>query len=443
MREFEKGSIISNIIYLAWPALLINILQNILSAFDMFLLGKIGVYALSAISIGGILLSFFWSAEGGLMTGVTTIVSKYAGEKKYNLLNTSIINMLITAFMLGVIYAVLMYAFLQPILKFFGAKGETLIKAESYFIIILPALINIAIFFIFFVVLRTLGYLRTPLFLMISGIFTNFILEPIFIFGLFGFPRLDIKGAALAYFLSYIIPNIIAIIIFLKGKGNIKINFKYMTFDFKEWLLFMKISLPAMAQGLLSNLATLVMLRIVSRFGDFFIAAYGIGGRLDVFVMMIGWAIGSSISIMVGHNIGARQIERVKQSAIVGIKMFSFVTFLSFILFFNFSYYLIRFFSSDLTVIKYGSLYLKIVSPFYLLLGIGIITSMAFNGAGKTKIAMIINAIAFFVFQIPAAIFLPYISFIGGKGIFIGISLAYAFQGIAGWIIFRKRKWMY
>ncbi len=442
MREFEKGNIVSNIIYLAWPALLINILQNILSAFDMFLLGKTGVQALSAISIAGILLSFFWSAEGGLMTGATAIVSKYAGEKKYNLLNTSIINMLITAFMLGVFYSLIMYVFLEPILKFFGAKGETLTKAEGYFVLILPALINIAVFFVFFVVLRALGYLRSPLFLMIGGIITNFILEPIFVLGLFGCPKLGIKGAALAYLLSYIIPNIIAIIIFLKGKGNIKINFKYMTFDFNEWLLFIKISLPAMAQGLLSNFAALIMLKIVSRFGDSFIAAYGIGGRLDVFVMMIGWAIGSSISIMVGHNIGAKQIERAKQSVIIGIKMFSFVTFISFILFFNFSYYLVRFFSSDLTVIKYGSLYLKIISPFYLLLGIGIITGMAFNGAAKTKIAMIINAIAFFVFQIPAAILLPFIYFIGENGIFIGIAIAYAFQGIAGWVIFKRGKWM-
>ncbi len=442
MREFEKGNIFSNIIYLAWPALLINILQNILSAFDMFLLGKIGVKALSAISIAGILLSFFWSIEGGLITGAIAIVSRYAGEKKYKLLNSSIVNMLITAFMLGVVYSFVMYVFLEPILKFFGARGETLIKTEEYFILILPALINIAVFFIFFAVLRALGYLRTPLFLMIAGIITNFILEPIFILGLFGCPKLGIKGAALAYLLSYIIPNIIAIIIFLRGKGNIKINLKYMTFDFTEWLLYIKVSLPAMMQGLLSNFASLIMLKIISKFGDTFIAAYGIGSRLDVFVMMIGWAIGSSISIMVGHNIGAGELKRANDSVNIGIKIYSIFTLLCFVLFFNFSEYLVKFFNSDLSVIRYGSLYLRIISPFYLLLGIGIITGMAFNGAGKTQIAMVINIIAFFIFQIPASVLLPFVSFISEKGIFIGIALAYAFQGLGGWIIFKKQKWM-
>jgi len=442
MREFEKGDLVSNIIYLAWPALLINILQNILSAFDMFLLGKLGVEALSAISIAGILLSFFWSIEGGLMTGCIALISRYAGEKKYKILNTSSLNMIATGFVLGIFYAIFMYLFLEPVLKFFGAKQLTLQKAIDYFVIILPALINISIFFIFFAILRALGYLRTPLFLMVAGIITNFILEPIFILGLFNCPKMGIKGAALAYLLSYIIPNIIAIIIFLRGKGNIKIDLKYMKFDFKLWLDFIRVSLPAMAQGLLSNFAAIVMLKIISKFGDKFIASFGIGSRLDVFVMMVGWAIGSSISIMVGHNLGANEKQRAEQSVIVGIKMFSVVTFIAFILFFNFSRELIRVFSNDIGVINYGNIYLKIISPTYILLGIGIITAMAFNGTGKTKIAFLINLIAFFVFQIPISFILPGLFNIGEKAIFIGIAAAYAFQGIAGWQVFKKGKWM-
>ena len=98
-------------------------------------------------------------------------------------------------------------------------------------------------------------------------------------------------------------------------------------------------------------------------------------------------------------------------------------------------------FTSNQEVIRYGTQYLQTVSPFYLALGVGLMSGAAFNGAGATNTPMVINAIAFFGFQIPTALLLVRLSSVGPRGIFWGIASVFLFQGIAGWIMYKRGGW--
>jgi Na+-driven multidrug efflux pump len=146
---------------------------------------------------------------------------------------------------------------------------------------------------------------------------------------------------------------------------------------------------------------------------------------------------------MVGHNLGAKEIKRAEDTAITALKIYSFVTLAWFLLCFNFGSLIIKIFNTNPSVVFWGSNYLKFVSPFYLLMGVGLITAMALNGAGATKTTMVINFIAFFIFQLPLAFILSTFTPAGEKGIFIGIASAFVFQGIAGWVMFKTGKWKY
>jgi Na+-driven multidrug efflux pump len=198
-----------------------------------------------------------------------------------------------------------------------------------------------------------------------------------------------------------------------------------------------------MTQGWIANIAWLFLLKVVSKYGDNLIAAVGVGSRIDTMLMMIGWAIGSSVSIMVGHNLGAKELKRAEDSAITALKVYTIFTLAWFLLCFNFGSVIIKIFNTNTSVVFWGGQYLKYVSPFYVFMGVGLIFGMALNGAGATKTTMVINFIAFFVFQLPLAFILSSFTTIGENGIFIGIASAFAFQGIAGWIMFKLGKWKY
>mgnify|MGYP000682455986 CR=1 FL=1 len=339
------------------------------------------------------------------------------------------------------VYITLMFIFLESILSFFGAKGETLKSAKEFTSIMLFAFLSASILFTFVASFRGAGDNTAPLYLVGTALVINFVLDPVFIFGMFGMPAMGVKGAAVAYFISIIIPCIYVLHRFFTGRGAVKFDPAGLKFDPAVCLTYLRISIPAMAQGIIANLTVLAMLRLASGYGDEFIAAFGIGGRLDVFVMFFAWSIGSSVSIMVGHNMGAGRHERPGASIKTGIKMISFVTVSAFIIFFIFSDWIIRVFNADESVVNYGSDYLRHVTPAYILMGIGIITAMGFNGAGRTKIAMYINLGAFFALQIPLAVFLTGIPEIAEKGIYISIACAFVFQGIAGLVIFKRGKW--
>lgn len=440
-REFEKGDLTKHLLYLAIPLLITNLMQNFFSIFDMFLLGKIGVQAQSAISIIGFILATFWSMTGGLMTGAIAMASRYCGRKDFGLLKKTLINTMFTAYVLTLIYVVLHYIFRDQILQFFGAKGETLVLAKSIFLTCLISILNDSGLFIFFAILRATGYIQRHFYLLFVSIALNTIFEPLFIYGWLGFPHMGLQGAPMARLMSYMVTTFIMIFILTNTKGMLKIELKNIKLDFSFLVDFIKISLPAWAQGLLSNIASLVMLKIAAPYGDNLLAVLGIGSRLDVFVMMLGWAIGGSASVMVGHNLGAGQVKRAEKTIITGLKIYSIFTFACFMIYFNFPAWVMSIFTTNPEVVNYGTQYLQIISPFYLALGVGLLTGAAFNGAGSTNTPMVINVVAFFGFQIPTALLLTRLALIGPKGIFWGIASVFLFQAIAGWIMYKRGGW--
>jgi putative MATE family efflux protein len=439
--DLTSGSILHNLLYLSWPILLLNIIQNVLSVYDIFLVGKIGVAAVSAIAISYTLLSLFWSSIGGLSTGCIAIVSRLAGEQKYEELNKFLPIIILSGLLVWFINGAVILTFLDPILTFFGAKGETLNLAKSYLRIILIGFINPSILHTCFAIFRGIGLATMPLYLVGTSTILNMLFMPLFIFGFFGFPKLGLPGSAVAYIVASTGPTIAALIILFNGIKHAKLKISNFKINFIDWFKYVKISLPAMTQGWIANVAWLFLLRIVSKYGDNLIATVGIGSKIDTMLMMIGWAIGSSVSIMVGHNLGAKEVKRAEASTTTALKIYTFFTLGWFLLCFNFGDSVIRIFNTHPSVVYWGSQYLKFDSPCYLLMGIGLITAAALNGAGATKTTMVINFIAFFVFQTPIAFVLSNYTSLGERGIFVGIASAFAFQGIAGWIMFKAGKW--
>ncbi len=441
IREFEKGDLNKHLLYLAVPLLITNLMQNFFSIFDMFLLGKIGMQAQSAISIIGFILAVFWSMTGGLMTGAVAMASRYCGRKDFGLLKKTVVNVMFTAYVMTLIYVILHYIFREQILTFFGAKGETLVMAKNIFLTCLISILNDSGLFMFFSILRATGYIRRHFYLLFVSIALNTIFEPLFIYGWLGFPHMGLQGAPMARLMSYLVTTFIMIFILTNTKGPLRIELKNIQLDFSFLVDFLKISLPSWAQGLLSNIASLVMLKIAAPYGDPLLAALGIGSRLDNFVMMLGWAIGGSASVMVGHNLGANQVKRADDTIIAGLKMYTIFTFACFMVYFNFPGWVMSVFTSNPEVANYGTQYLKIISPFYLAMGVGILSGAAFNGAGATKTPMSINAIAYFIFQIPVALLFSRIASVGPKSIFWAIASVFLFQGIAGWVMYKRGAW--
>lgn len=442
-REFHKGEILPHIIYLSWPVLAANAIQSILSMFDIMWMGKVGVSALSAASICGPVLSIFWAVESGFLAGSVALVSRFCGERKFDRIGTAAFNLSLTGFIFSLIFAVVMAVFAAPVLSFFGAKGETLTAAVPYFRVMAFSYLNISVLYIMIAVVRGAGHSRTAFATLLTGQVLFLVLEPVLIFGLLpGTKPMGMAGAAIAYAFSYLAPTAVIFFVFFRGMPHFKMSTADLKVDAGLIRKFIWISAPAMIQSLAINIAIMAVIKIASRYGDSLLGAIGIASRLDMFSNMMGIAIGNGVSVMVGHNLGAMEVERAKKSVTEGIRFFWMIAIPLSALYIIFAPHLVAIFSKDAGVIRYGTAALRIVPFVYALSCVWLMTSSAFQGAGATNLAMMIGAGSYLAVQVPLAFVLSRMTFMNGTGIFFAIAACQAVMGITGWMIYKKGKWI-
>lgn len=173
-------------------------------------------------------------------------------------------------------------------------------------------------FMIFQSVMRGIGQVKMPLYIVGGTVLLNFILDPLFIFGYGSFHGLGVMGAALATLGTQSLATIIGFFILLGGKYGIHLHL----YDFKPDFAFIKrsflLGFPASIEMSGRALGLTVMTFLIASFGTLAVASYGVGSTLLQFVMIFCMGLSMAISILVGQNIGAGNIARASETARLG-----------------------------------------------------------------------------------------------------------------------------
>lgn len=418
---------------------LANIIQNLASAFELFLLGRIGIDALAAIAI--VLTSVYGlnlSVHGGLINGAIAILSRYAGAKRHDDLNKALGQIFIFAVLVFGVFSFLIYIFLDPILVFFGAKGDVLIMASGYIKIMLLGFLPFSVYTIGMVALRSLGDSVTPLKVIIVMMVFNIILNPIFIVAM----NLGVKGAALSGLVMNIAAAVYYIIIFTNGIHLFRLKWSDFKPDFTLLKMYAGLSLKSIGQGFIGDAGNLAMLKIISAFGNPMIAGYGIGGRLFFYILMFGWPIGNSGALIVGQNLGMKIKERVRQTVVETIKVFGYITVPAALIFIVFARPIVQLFTHDDVVIKYGVYYLRVISVFMPFFGAGLNIQSIFNGAGATGTPTVVTFVSSILVRVPLAMALPLIPALAEYGIFWAVGISMAVYSVIYVVLYNRGRWM-
>jgi Na+-driven multidrug efflux pump len=227
-----------------------------------------------------------------------------------------------------------------------------------------------------------------------------------------------------------------------KGSGIIKITRQHFKYDGEIIKSIVSIASPATLQFIIASGSWIVLARIVAQTGGTTASAgYQIAIRNVVFFILPAWGLSNAAATLVGQNLGAKQIERAQQSVYLTAKYNAI--FMSFVmaLFIFCSNPIIRFFTEDEEVIKYGVEALQIIGTGYIFYGIAMVMTQALNGAGDTKTPTVINFVCFWLFQIPLAYFLANELGLRSTGAFISIPAAETLIALIAWYYFKKGKW--
>ena len=353
---------------IAIPSMTGSLFQTLFNLVDTFYAGKISSDALAALAKAFPLYFIIISAGIGIVAGCNSLIANSLGSNNRIAASIYSYNSLVYAFFLSIFITLIGTFFSYDILKLMGSTNESIILSKEYTDIIFLGTIIFLILTSFNAMLYAQGDTRTYRNVLITGVILNIILNPIFIFGLFFIPAFGIAGLAIS---TVLIQFGACIYLYYKvNKTELKIIPRVSNFFIKRHFLLniFNQSMPITIALFLVATGSYLLLYFINIFGDQAIAGYGAAIRFEHLFSLPVIGLNTAVISIAGQNFGARRYERIKEvyskSIIIGVIIMCIAGVIIYIL----SEPIIRIFSDDLEVIKYGSSYLKIaafIGPIY------------------------------------------------------------------------------
>ena len=310
-------------------------------------------------------------------------------------------------------------AFLEPILRFFGASDATLPYAMEYTTIILIGNVVTHLYFGLNTLIRASGNPKTAMGLTIFTVTSNAIIDPIFIFGL----GMGIKGAAVATVLCQLMA-LCYTIWFFSRKNNL-LHFGKKVFEL-EWDIAKASLSIGMGPFLMNAAACIVNLFINQQLGkyggDLSIGAYGLANRLTFIFLMINMGLNQGMQPIAGFNFGARQYSRVKEVFWSTTKWMTLVTLLCFIVSEFLPEPAIRIFTDDPELVSRSVAGIRLMNMAILVVGFGMASGNLFQCLGMVKTSIFLSLTRQLLFLVPLLYVLPL--FFGEKGVWYSFPIS-------------------
>ncbi|MCK5381511.1 MAG: MATE family efflux transporter [Candidatus Latescibacteria bacterium] len=438
-RDLTEGGIVRNIGHLALPMMIGNVLQNAFSIVDMIFVGRLGPSAIAAVGMSGVVLGFLFVVIIGIYTGTVALVARFIGAKNPSEAeNVAMQSLFLGGFCYAAI-AIMGYPLAPFILRVLGGTEEVVGQGVPYIRIMFLGSFAMIFTVVLSSVLRAAGDAITPLKILTLATVLNIGLDPLLIFGWGPFPRLGVAGSALATVIARGLGAALLLWIFLRGNGVIHLKIARARIDLALLGRIIRIGIFASIQGILRNISGVVLTRLVAMYGTYAVAAYMIGMRLQMMVMMSAFGLAGAVATLVGQNLGAHKPERAARTAWITVGVgFAIMTVLG-IFYIVFSRSIIGVFNKDPEVLRIGMQYLRICAGAFGFIGLSIILGRALSGAGDTVSPMVITAIG--LLGIRLALSLLFSWKLGLTGIWLGITASTIIQGLMVGVWFHTGRW--
>lgn len=425
--DLLHGKIAAALFALSLPIMGSQFIQMAYSLFDAIWVGQIGSQAVTAVGAAG---SFLWVGQGIAMIpqiGGQVVAGQSIGEGDMDKARRYAGEAVQLMLLLMIIYAALCTIFRHPLISFFRLHDSaTSEMAASYLAIVSAGNIVMGFNYVMQGLLTATGDSKTSFKYNAVGMVLNIVLDPVLIFGVGPFPELGVNGAAIATLFS----ELIATILFARFVAADDYLFR----DFnlfkkpvkKEVLHLIKLGAPPAVFNIVYAFISMVISRIIVRFGDAAIAVQRIGGQIESVSWMTAEGFSYSMNAFTSQNYGAGSKERVKKGFITGSGMMTVFGIIITLIFVLCAAPIFGIFIREPEVIAGGASYLRIVGLSQLFMCYELATTGAFNGLGQTKLPAAIGFVLT-VARVPMCYAL--MPLLGINGVWWAISLSSILKG--------------
>lgn len=430
MSKLTRDSVSSTLIHMAVPMLAGTFSLNAYNLTDTWFVSRLGTNALAAMSFTFPVVMLLGFVMRGVITGAMALVAHALGGKRQERAARLTTHAIFLISLICILITIAGLFSIKPLFTKLGASGEVLAMTRQYMGIWYWGMIVLGIHVLLGDIIMGSGNTKMASLLMVSGTAMNFILDPIMIFGLLGFPKMGIRGAALATVLSEAMVMAAALYIThrkLHLLTRLALSLKRI---FISWRRILRLGIPSMFSMILTPISSAIVIRIVAGFGEAAVAACGVAGRIEMFAFMIPMTVGMSMVPFVAQNFGARRYDRILTARrgtmifALGFGLFIAVIFLMVIR------PIATLFSTDQRVISVLVRYIRITCLGYGLLEVFRYAGFCMTGLHRTKASAMLNVIRALFLLIPLSLLGAYL--FGLTGVFVGRLLSDILSGSIG-----------
>ncbi len=404
--NLTEGSILKNLLLLSLPIMLANFMGTLYNLVDTYWVGKIALGAKGAVAVTGMAfpISFFIMAfASGFTVAGTAIVAKFKGENSLDKIKLTIGQFMPILLAFTILFTIITHTLLPFLLKFLHTPPEIYNDAIMYITYIMYGMIAMMFFMVFQSITTGFGDSVTPMYIQVATVVLNLILDPLLIFGLWFFPELGLKGAAIATLISRIIATLMAGIVFYKKYKDYIPSLSDMIPQKKVMKNIFKISVPASIGQSTTSFGFILMQGLVNSFGTSVISANSIGNRMMGVFMLPAMGISNALATLVGQNLGAKKTHRATKSFYYALFLVMSIMTLGCLYVYFYGSSLTEFFVKDAEVQDIGDRMFKISAYATWIFGILMVFMGVFNGAGHTKSTLVFNISRLWIFRLPLA----------------------------------------
>lgn len=430
------------ILELAWPAIVGNLLQTVVSMVDLAMVGRLGPVAVAAVGLGGQMLWFLNALIVSVTVGTTALVARFIGAQKKKDAEHVLVQSLLLVLLLSLVLTGFWYIFAEKALLLIGATEEVAEVGATYIRIVFMSTPCIFMIFNSEGALRGAGDTKTPMKVGIVMNLINVVLNYVLIFGKWGFPVLGVKGAGIATAIAYVWASITYVIIFFSGRFVLKIPRKNsFSFNIETVKRILRIGIPTGIQRIVMSGSMIFYVSIIASFGTTALAAHQIGLRIESLSYMPGFGFAVAATALVGQNLGARKPEKAEQSGWEAAKLCAVFMGLMGAFMILFPKQMAHFFVSEPEVIDLAAWYLRIVAISEPPLALIFTLAGGLRGAGETRPPLYISIFGLWIFRIPLAYVLGMVLGWGPIGAWTAMTIDTFVRGGLYVYQFRRGTW--
>ena len=418
-----EGSIPRLLITFALPLMVGNVFQQLYNTVDSIIVGNfVSKQALAAVGCTGPIINTLIGVFAGLSGGAGVVISQFYGAKDRERLRRAVQTTVVLTAIMCVLLTAAGVLMAPLLLRLMDTPADVMGAASEYLRIYFWGISGMLLYNIGAGILRAVGDSTHPLYFLIFSATTNTVLDYLFV-KVFSF---GIAGAAIATIVSQALSAVLVMGMLVRSKEDYRVDLKALRLDGAVLKRICEIGIPSSLQMGVTAVSNVFVQSYINRFESSCMAGWAAYNKLDAFAMLPLMGFSMAVTTFVGQNYGAGTLDRARSGPLHALWIGTLIMVAILTPMMLFAPTLVRLFNQEAEVIAFGTLFIRLISPFYLLCTINQIYSGALRGVGDTKATMIIMLFSFVFFR-QLYLFTAYRL---GGGI-VPIALGYP----AGWIM--------